>query len=532
MTIIECLAHSQMLGDLPVFRDLTTWKRWLVFLCAVYGLNLSHLREVGIGEAESLDIFQEHTARSTYAPPEGGWSEVAAIVGRQSGKTRIAATIAAFEAVTAQPEPDGTEVYAVLVAQDQRASLRSLFSYAVAPFDQIPALSRMVPTGWRSVWGRARRADSLALETGVRIAVYPCRPASVRGIRSRVVVLDEVAFYRSAEGYPTDLEMLRAARPTLATTAGKLIILSSPYGQSGALWDLHRRHYAHDDSGTLVWQASAPAMNPTLPADYLARMQQDDPEAYRSEVLGEFRAGLSTFLDPDAVAACVAEGVRERAPVAGISYTAFCDPSGGRRDAFTLSIGHRDGDCAVLDVCRAWPAPHNPSGVIQEAAALLRRYGVAVVEGDRFGGEFPPERFRAEGIEYVPARLDRSALYLGLLPLISAARVLLLDDAELLRELRGLERRRGSSGRDRVDHRAGGHDDRSNSAAGVLTRLERQAAYVPLHWISASTPDSELTPGETEERDRVEAQRAAKVVVDAIRRDGAYWPGPDASWHR
>ena len=480
MTIIECLAHSQMLGDLPVFRDLTTWKRWLVFLCAVYGLNLSHLREVGIGEDEALGIFREHTGRSTYAPPEGGWPEAVGIVGRQSGKTRIAATIAAFEALTAQPEPDGTELYAVLVAQDQRASLRNLFSYAVAPFDQIPALARMVPTGWRSVWGRARRADSLTLETGVRIAVYPCRPASVRGIRSRVVVLDEVAFYRSAEGYPTDLEMLRAARPTLATTAGKLIILSSPYGQSGALWDLHRRHYARDDSGTLVWQASAPAMNPTLPADYLARMQQDDPEAYRSEVLGEFRAGLSTFLDPDAVAACVAEGVRERAPVAGISYTAFCDPSGGRRDAFTVAIGHRDGDCAVLDVCRAWPAPHNPSGVIQEAAALLRRYGVAVVEGDRFGGEFPPERFRAEGIEYVPARLDRSALYLGLLPLISAARVLLLDDAELLRELRGLERRRGSSGRDRVDHRAGGHDDRSNSApVATMTEVTRRRGCSP-----------------------------------------------------
>ena len=31
-------------------------------------------------------------------------------------------------------------------------------------------------------------------------------------------------------------------------------------------------------------------MNPTLRPDYLARMQETDPEAYRSEVLGEFRA--------------------------------------------------------------------------------------------------------------------------------------------------------------------------------------------------------------------------------------------------
>ncbi|MET0153578.1 MAG: hypothetical protein ABW298_13335 [Candidatus Binatia bacterium] len=49
-------------------------------------------------------------------------------------------------------------------------------------------------------------------------------------------------------------------------------------------------------------------MNPTLPADYLERMRQDDFEAYRSEVLGEFRAGVSAFLDADALAACVVEG--------------------------------------------------------------------------------------------------------------------------------------------------------------------------------------------------------------------------------
>ena len=39
---------------------------------------------------------------------------------------------------------------------------------------------------------------------------------------------------------------------------------------------------------------------------------------------------------------------------------------------------------------------------------------------------------------------------------------------DLLRELRGLERRRGATGRDRVDHAPGQHDDRSNAAAGAL----------------------------------------------------------------
>jgi hypothetical protein len=116
-------------------------------------------------------------------------------------------------------------------------------------------------------------------------------PAAVRGLRARVAVVDELAFFRSSEDFPVDVEMLRALRPCLATTGGRLIVLSSPYAQTGALYDLHRRHYGRDEAPVLVSQASAAEMNPTLPADYLDRMEADDPEAYRSEVLGEFRRG-------------------------------------------------------------------------------------------------------------------------------------------------------------------------------------------------------------------------------------------------
>ena len=248
--------------------------------------------------------------------------------------------------------------------------------------------------------------------------------------------------------------------------------MSSPYGQSGALWDLHRRHYGRDDAAVLIWQASAPAMNPTLAADYLQRMAEDDPEAYRSEVLGEFRVGSSTFLDADALAACVATGVRERAPARGHSYASFTDPaSGSGKDAFTVAIAHPERERGVLDVIRAWRPPFNPSGVIAEAAEVLRRFGLRDTTGDRYAPGFVSEGFRAHGVSYHPSEWDRSALYLEFLPLVNAARVSLLDDPDLLRELRELERRRGPSGRDRVDHGPGHHDDRANAAAGVLASV-------------------------------------------------------------
>ena len=81
---------------------------------------------------------------------------------------------------------------------------------------------------------------------------------------------------------------------------------------------------------------------------------------------------------------------------------------------------------------------------------------------------FVAEGFRRHGITYKYAERATSATYLELLPLVNAGAVVLLDEPHLLRELRGLERRRGTAGRDRVDHRPGAHDDRAVALAGAL----------------------------------------------------------------
>lgn len=421
-----------------------TWKPWRAFVASVYGEPMD--------EAD-LALFRAHTGRQE--PRAGGYPEGVAIAGVQSGKTRVAGTLEDHAALTGVP---GT--HALGVAQDQRGSVRALLRYAREPFEQHAAFRAEVSRD---------TADSLELRRGTSLSAYPCRPAALRGLRASIVCIDELAFFTATDGRPVDTEMLRVARGRVATTSGKVIVLSSPYGQSGALWDLHRKHYGREDSPTLVWQASAPEMNPTLPADYLARMEADDPEAFRSEVLGEFRAGLSTLFEPDALDACVEAGVRERAPQSGTSYLAFADAASGTgKDSFAVAVAHKDGERAALDAVRAWKPPFNPSGVIAEASDLLRDYGVREVTGDRYAPGFVSEHFRVHGIKYVFSEQDRSALYLGLLPYVNARSVVLIEQPELLRELRGLERRRGTSGRDKVDHRAGSHDDRANAAAGAL----------------------------------------------------------------
>jgi hypothetical protein len=455
-SIDETLRDRRLLGAVPMFRDLSTWRPWLAFLRAFFGLAM---------DEHDLALFRKHTGRE--APRAGGYPEAVAIVGRQSGKTAIAAACGVYAAAVAA-ESGQRGVFVPLVAQDLRGAQRALGGY-VKEIVQSSAVLR----------GEVVRevSDGVELAGRVTLACYPCRPASVRGIRSAFVACDELGFFLATDGRPTDTEMLRAIRPTLATTGGRLLILSSPYFAAGALWDLHRRHWAKD-SDVLIWQASAPDMNPTLPPDYLRRMEEEDPEAARAEIHGEFRSGTGLLFDPEALEVVVAPEVRERAPMPGLTYFGFADPSGGRGDAFALGIAHAVEGVAVLDCLRAWPAPFDPSAVIAEAARVLKAYGIHRVEGDRYAAEFVTERFREQGIQYDPSELDRSAIFLGFLPLVNSRSVLLLDLPELLRELRGLERRRGVSGKDRIDHRRGAHDDRANAAAGALVAAAGRRAVI------------------------------------------------------
>jgi hypothetical protein len=60
--------------------------------------------------------------------------------------------------------------------------------------------------------------------------------------------------------------------------------------------------------------------------------------------------------------------------------------------------------------------------VVEEFAALLKSCGLSAVQGDRYGGEWPRERFREHGVEYVAAAQPKSDIYRDLLPLLNSGR--------------------------------------------------------------------------------------------------------------
>ena len=142
--------------------------------------------------------------------------------------------------------------------------------------------------------------------------------------------------------------------------------------------------------------------------------------------------------------------------------------SGGCADDMTLSIAHVEKQTIVVDCVRAVKPPFSPDDVAKDFAETIKSYGLHRVTGDRFGGEWPRERFKAHGVTYDLADKPKSDLYRDMLPLLNAGRVELLDNPKLVSQLCLLERRTARGGRDSIDHPRGAHDDVANAVAGAI----------------------------------------------------------------
>jgi hypothetical protein len=231
----------------------------------------------------------------------------------------------------------------LIIAPDQRQALIVL-EYIAATFAATPILSQLVAS---------RTADTLTLTNRVSIEVRSASFRRLRGPTYLAVICDEAAFWHSDESANPDVEILNAVRPGLATTNGLLAIISSPYARRGVVWDAWRCHYGPaGDPLILVAHGASRTFNPSLPQSVVDRALERDAASASAEYLAQFRTDVESFISREAVEACVAVGVRERAPLPDADYMGFVDPSGGSADSMTLAVAHKEGDVVVIDALR------------------------------------------------------------------------------------------------------------------------------------------------------------------------------------
>ena len=445
ISIAQALTDRNLLGSALGY--VGPWSTWIAVLRAAFGLELTD---------EERAIFAR--VAGNRAPPSNRVRELWAVVGRRGGKSRMAAALAIFQGCFVKHDLAAGETGFVLVLAASRDQARVVFSYIQAFLESSPVLRQEVDVVTQS---------EIRLKSGVIISTHANSFRSIRGRTLLACIFDEVALWRDEVSATPDIEVYRAVLPALMTTKGMLIGISTPYRRVGLLYQKHRDHFGQASDDVLVVQGPSTAFNPNLSQSEIDSAIADDREGATAEWEAEFRTDIAAFLDEATIDAAVDYSrPLELPPRDKFSYSAFCDPSGGRHDAFTICIGHKEGESFVCDVVRGRRPPFDPQQAVEEFSTFLKSFRIGSVIGDNYSGEWVAAAFAKHNIDYRPAEKPKSALYTEVLPLWSRGQITIPDYPPLLRELRLLERKTHRGGRDSVDHPPRGSDDLANAVCG------------------------------------------------------------------
>ncbi len=464
-TIVEVMEESALFRPWFVLKWLKgdTWAPWKVFLKALYGLAMS---------AADLKIYEKHTGRA--APPTEAFTKAWLACGRRSGKSRIAALIAVYNAVFRKyPTLQRGEVGVMPIIASDRNQSGVIFGYVNNFFRDVPLLAEMVVSETK---------DSIELNNGIKIEVHTSDYRSLRGYTMIGGIYDELAFWPTDEhSVSPDTEILNAVEKGSANVPAAMHLgLSSPYARQGALYEAYERNFGKE-TDELVWQADTKSMNPTIEQKWIDKQYAKDPAAAIAEIGAQFRDDVAGFLSMEVITACIVPGRYELPPIAGESYFGFCDPSGSSSDSMTLAIAHVKGGAVILDLLREVTPRFDPESVVEDFCATLKRYRCFGVTGDNYAAAWVSKTFERNRISYTKSALNKSDIYLSFLPAVNSGQVMLLDHARLKLQLAGLVRMRHSGGKDKIDHRPSQHDDCANAAAGAL-------------WLAAEKAELDIGP--------------------------------------
>ncbi len=452
LNIIQAIEDKNLLGG--AFKDLSTWRPWMVFLKALFGLEIQ--------DSDDLKLLRDCTDLAM--PPKEKIRECSAIAGRRSGKSYISSVIAVYLSCFKDWTPflsPGERGYFFILACDKDQA-KIIRRYIGGLLRGSPILRKMIDK---------ETVESIDLKNGITISVKTASFRSVRGYTLIGAILEEVSFWRAEDSANPDEEVLGAIRPALATIPESLLLsISTAYARRGILWQSYKKNFGHEGRA-FVWLAPSMTMNPTLDAEIIKEALVDDPQQASAEWLSQWRADIESFLSFEALQACVVPDRFELPALRGLKYTAFIDPSMGGQDSFTLAIAHAEteGRFKILDLVKERKPGFDPAQVVAEYAAILMGYGCLEVTSDRFSREWIKNAFELRGIRVRFSERSANELYLDLLPIITSRSCELLDNKTLIGQLANLDRRVRSGGHDMVVHLSGKHDDVGNAVAGALT---------------------------------------------------------------
>lgn len=166
---------------------------------------------------------------------------------------------------------------------------------------------------------------SMALDNGSRIVSLPSSESNIRGFSSVALVIED-------EASRVDDNLYRAVRPMLAVSAGKIMLMSTPWGKRG--------HFFEEWTGTNEWERiEIPATKcPRISPVFLAEEEKALGNWwYQQEYMCQFMETTDSLFRYDTIMEAMSDDIEPLFPVSGPVNKGI--PPGIDEDVEPLFIG-------------------------------------------------------------------------------------------------------------------------------------------------------------------------------------------------
>lgn len=258
-------------------------------------------------------------------------------------------------------------------------------------------------------------------------------------------------------------EVLDALRPGMITVRNaKLVKISTPFSKAGLLWEEFQRR---SELPFAVWQLSTFTMNPTITPHMAAAERLESEEKYQREYLAQFTDAIDAWMTPEILEPCIVRERRVLPRMENVTYFAAIDPA-SRKNDYALVILHKDRDQNIIvDRVEFWTgtktAPLPFEKILEQIKEILDCYKTNSVTGDQFYCDAIGQHLLGLGVIYnveVFGPQTRATTFTGLEHLMVQGKIQILNDPDLLRQLRSL--RVEKTPRGQIDIRpSSGNDD-------------------------------------------------------------------------
>ncbi len=304
-------------------------------------------------------------------------------------------------------------------------------------------------------------SDSLLLRHPSGRPIEVCVVAGSRAGASLVarwsagVIFDEAPRMASESDSVVNLkDMVNAVRSRMLDGAF-IAYVGSPYGNVGYVYELFQQNWEKAAPKVFFVRCQGPKMNPVWwTEERCADLKKKDPDAYKTDVLAEFRDPESALYSSVSVDAAMARQELSIPPEEGKRYTAAIDP-GTRGNAWTFGLAETEDNVRFRVVhIQQWigssAVPLKPSEVFAEMRPLLEAYGCSgSVKSDQWSIDALRELALLQGIGLSALTItssNKTKLYESIKVRLNAGLLSLPPDPVLRNDLLSVKKRLTADG--------------------------------------------------------------------------------------